>query len=148
MFGNKSHYFLCILSLLRTTVAPLSLLGGTAVVYSAVLKNPSSTLTPLSLVYMVLLALQYTLQPRLSKRYISPKTNKQSVALAEETVKTTIAAVMFCASRSTSAFTAATTIHQELSNWNLQSSLAIAGLPAVLYAIQGVWQYTAHQHSG
>jgi UDP-sugar transporter A1/2/3 len=28
----------------------------------------------------------------------------------------------------------------------LQSSLAIAGLPAVLYAIQGVWQYTAHQY--
>jgi UDP-sugar transporter A1/2/3 len=99
---------------------------------------------------MVLLALQYTLQPRLSKRYISPKTNKQSVALAEETVKTAIAAVMFCASRSASASasasTATTTIQQELSQWNLQSSLAIAGLPAVLYAIQGVWQYTAHQY--
>jgi UDP-sugar transporter A1/2/3 len=95
---------------------------------------------------MVLLALQYTLQPRLSKRYISPKTNKQSVALAEETVKTAIAAVMFCASRSGSVSTATTTIQQELSNWNLQSSLAIAGIPAVLYAIQGVWQYTAHQY--
>jgi UDP-sugar transporter A1/2/3 len=95
---------------------------------------------------MVLLALQYTLQPRLSKRYISPKTNKQSVALAEETVKTAIAAAMFCASRSGSASTATTTIQQELSNWNLQSSLAIAGIPAVLYAIQGVWQYTAHQY--
>jgi UDP-sugar transporter A1/2/3 len=91
------------------------------------------------MVYMVLLALQYTLQPRLSKRYISPKTNKQAVALAEETVKTAIAVAMFTSTVATS------TIQQELSTWNLQSSLAIAGLPAVLYAIQGVWQYTAHQ---
>jgi UDP-sugar transporter A1/2/3 len=90
---------------------------------------------------MVLLAIQYTLQPRLSKRYISPKTNKQGVALAEETVKTAIAAAIFCASRSSTA-----TFQQEFSNWNLKSSLAVAGLPAVLYAIQGVWQYTSHQY--
>jgi hypothetical protein len=44
----------------------------------------------------MLLAVQYAVQPRLSKRYISPKLNKQSVALVEEVVKTGLAAAVFC----------------------------------------------------
>jgi hypothetical protein len=44
---------------------------------------------------MALLALQYALQPRLSKRYISPKADKQAVALVEEVVKTGMAAIIF-----------------------------------------------------
>lgn len=31
-------------------------------------------------------------------------------------------------------------------DWTLSSSLAIAGLPAVLYALQGVFQYISHQN--
>ena len=88
---------------------------------------------------MILLALQYTLQPRLSKKFIAPKTNKSTVALAEETVKTCMAAAIFSA-------TGATNIQQQLSQWTWSSSLAMAGLPAVLYAIQGVLQYTSHQY--
>ena len=74
----------------------MSLIGGTAAIYSSLLRHPSSTLTPLSLVFMMLLAIQYAIQPRLSKKLISPKVNKQSVALVEEVVKTTMAAVIFC----------------------------------------------------
>jgi hypothetical protein len=44
---------------------------------------------------MMLLALQYALQPRLSRTYISPKINQQSVALVEEIVKTGMAAAIF-----------------------------------------------------
>ena len=44
---------------------------------------------------MMLLAVQYAVQPRLSRKYISPKVNKQSVALVEEVVKTGLAAVIF-----------------------------------------------------
>jgi hypothetical protein len=73
----------------------VSLVGGTAAIYSSLLQHPSSTLTELSLFFMALLALQYALQPRLSKRYISPKADKQSVALVEEVVKTGMAAFIF-----------------------------------------------------
>jgi hypothetical protein len=46
---------------------------------------------------MMLLATQYALQPRLSRKYISPKIDKQSVALVEEVVKTGMAAAIFVA---------------------------------------------------
>ena len=77
-------------------VGPASLVGGTAAIYTSLLQHPSSTLTRLSFVYLMLLAVQYAVQPRLSKRYISPKINKQSVALVEEVVKTGLAAAVFC----------------------------------------------------
>lgn len=75
----------------------LSLAGGTAFVYTSLLNHPSSTMTHLSFVFMMLLAAQYALQPRLSRKYISPQLNKQSVALVEEVVKTGMAAVVFAA---------------------------------------------------
>jgi hypothetical protein len=62
-----------------------TLLGGTAVVYSAVLVRihfHASQFT--SLAHMVLLALQYTSCNNHACPIHSPKTNKQSVALAEE----------------------------------------------------------------
>ena len=44
---------------------------------------------------MMILAIQYAIQPRLSRKYISPKIKKQSVALVEEVVKTSFAAAIF-----------------------------------------------------
>ena len=117
------------------TVGPVSLLGGTAAVYASVLQHPSSTLTPLSVLYMLLLAIQYSLQPRFSKKYISPDTSKQSVALVEEIVKTAMAAAVFFAKPNTTS-----------QGWTLSSSLSVAAVPAILYAFQGVLQYKSHQH--
>jgi hypothetical protein len=71
------------------------MVGGTAAIYTSLLQHPSSTLTHLSFVFMMLLAVQYALQPRLSRKYISPKVNKQAVALVEEVVKTGMAAAIF-----------------------------------------------------
>jgi UDP-sugar transporter A1/2/3 len=88
---------------------------------------------------MMLLAMQYALQPRLSKKYISPKIDKQSVAMVEEVVKTGMAAAIF--------FTKPTAdVQNALKDWTLSSSLAVAGLPAMLYALQGVLQYISYQH--
>ncbi|KAI2507730.1 pyrimidine nucleotide-sugar transmembrane transporter [Fragilaria crotonensis] len=120
-------------------VGPVSLIGGTAAIYSSLLRHPSSTLTPLSMMFLMLLALQYALQPRLSKRFIPPLADKQKVALVEEIVKTGMAAVLFF-SKPQSA------VQSALADWSLSSSLAVAGLPAALYALQGVLQYTSHQH--
>jgi len=120
---------------LITAIGPVSLLGGTAAVYASVLQHPSSTLTPLSVLYMLLLAIQYSLQPRFSKKYISPDTSKQSVALVEEIVKTAMAAAVFFAKPNTTS-----------QGWTLSSSLSVAAVPAILYAFQGVLQYKSHQH--
>jgi hypothetical protein len=81
----------------KTFVGPISLVGGTAAIYTSLLNHPNSTMTHLSFVFMVLLALQYALQPRLSRKYIPPQVNKQSVALVEEVVKTGMAAAVFAA---------------------------------------------------
>lgn len=91
------------------------------------------------MMFLMLLALQYALQPRLSKRFIPPLADKQKVALVEEIVKTGMAAVLFF-SKPQSA------VQSALADWSLSSSLAVAGLPAALYALQGVLQYTSHQH--
>mmetsp|Transcript_58804 Transcript_58804/g.143839 ORF Transcript_58804/g.143839 Transcript_58804/m.143839 type:complete len:417 (-) Transcript_58804:247-1497(-) len=119
-------------------VGPASLVGGTAAIYTSLLQHPSSTLTRLSFVYLMLLAVQYAIQPRLSKRYISSKLNKQSVALVEEVVKTGLAAAVFCSKPSD-------VVQGAVKDWSISSSLAVAGLPAMLYALQGVLQYVSYQ---
>jgi hypothetical protein len=92
---NKTIQFAVLHPFSTTSVGPVSLVGGTAAIYTSLLRHPSSTLTQLSFVYMMLLALQYALQPKLSRKYISPKIDEQSVALVEETVKTAMAAAIF-----------------------------------------------------
>lgn len=145
---------------IANSLGPASLVGGTAAIYTSLLNHPSSTLTHLSFVFMMLLAVQYALQPRLSRKYIPSKANKQSIALVEEVIKTGMAAAIFAAKprdviRSSlqgkervHVANVAQTHHSSfcLSDWSLSSSLAVAGLPAVLYAFQGVFQYVSHQH--
>jgi UDP-sugar transporter A1/2/3 len=82
---------------------------------------------------MFLLAAHYAIQPRLSKKYI--QTSSRSVALVEEVTKTTMAAFLFACQPV-----------KQVSDWTLSSSLTVAALPAVLYAVQGVLQYASHQH--
>lgn len=126
-------------------LAPVAVVSGTASVYAAVVRHPSSTLTPLSVVYMLLLALQYAVQPRLAKRFIPSQHSSARVALAEESVKTVLA-VGIVAVRVLRTSTSSSVLHHPLvSSWTWQSSLAIAGLPAILYALQGVLQYRAYQ---
>jgi len=122
-----------------SSVGPAALVGGTAAIYTSLLKHPSSTLNQLSFVLMMILAVQYAIQPRLSRKYISPKIKKQSVALVEEIVKTSFAAAIFLSKPTAE-------VQSALKDWSLSSSLACAGLPAMLYALQGVMQYVSYQH--
>ena len=97
VFKIATHSFVLhsVFPVVELTVAPTAVLvGGTALLYQSVLQHPSCSLTPLAVLYMVLLAIQTSLQPRLSRRYIHPKTNKAQVALVEEVVKTSLAAVI------------------------------------------------------
>ena len=92
---SKTLHLSLLLFLLRCAVGPVSLVGGTAAIYSSLLHHPSSTLNQLSFVLMMLLAIQYAIQPRLSKKYIHPSIQKESVALVEEVVKTGFATAIF-----------------------------------------------------
>ncbi|EED90479.1 predicted protein, partial [Thalassiosira pseudonana CCMP1335] len=86
---------------------------------------------PLSMLYLLLLALNYAIMPRLSKRYIHPETNKQSIALVEEIVKMSLTISI---------------MSQQLQNWSPVSTLLAAGLPSALYALQGTLTYTSYQN--
>lgn len=94
----------------------------------------------MSAFYLLLLALQTSIQPRLSRKFIKPSTNQQAVALVEEVVKTIFAAGLFFGLEESSV------IQNSMQNWSITSSLAVAGIPSVLYAAQGVLTYTSYQH--
>lgn len=128
---------------IRQVAAPVSLLGGTAALYQHVLNHPSSSLTPMSVLYMLLLAVHYAIQPRLSKRFIAPSTSTTSVALVEELTKASIAGLLLVTSRQRQILTF---IDPSKARSFFSSSLLVAGVPAALYALQNVLQYTSHQH--
>lgn len=117
-------------------VGPMAIIGGTATIYSSALTHSSSTLTPISVLYLVLLALNYSIMPRLSKRCFHPKTNKKSIALVEELLKLVMGV---------GGFLMTDTINS-LNKWTLKSSIIAAGFPSMLYAIKGVLTYSAYQH--
>jgi len=121
---------------------PASIIGGgTAALFKSVLDHPSSTtLTPLSLIYLLLLALQYAFQPKLSKRFIAPQTAKTSLTITEELVKSALAVLGLFYSSGASFRTA----NPVFDGWTLRESLRVAGIPAALYAVQGTLQYTAY----
>jgi UDP-sugar transporter A1/2/3 len=132
---HLESYFLFFIS-----VGPAAIIGGTISIYSAALSHTSSTLTPLSVLYLFLLALNYSIMPRLSKTHIHPSTNKQSLALVEECVK------LFMGLGGFLLFTDRTRIQSTLKEWTWSSSLMAAGLPSALYALQGVLTYTSYQN--
>lgn len=153
-------------------IAPIAIIGGTFSVYSSAIKisnnnNSANAIqfTPISILYLILLALNYAIMPRLSKRYIHPSTNKQSVALVEEVVKMSlgmggwILTSYVTASNSNNdisidtdtllsnaPITTTSILSQQLQNWSPLSTLVAAGLPSALYALQGILTYTAYQN--
>jgi solute carrier family 35 (UDP-sugar transporter), member A1/2/3 len=133
------HFFK--IHVLIIIVGPTALIGGTAAFYSAVYRHSACTLSPLSAFYLLLLALQTSIQPRLSRKFIKSTSNQQAVALTEEVVKTIFAAGLFFTCQDY-----ASIIQPALHNWSVSSSLAVAGIPSILYAAQGVLTYTSHQH--
>eukprot|EP00985_Skeletonema_marinoi_P006491 scaffold2811_cov126-Skeletonema_marinoi.AAC.1 len=163
--NNKTlaHFIACD----YTLVAPIAIIGGTFSVYSSAIKlsaasnsiHSAQQFTPASILYLLLLALNYAIMPRLSKRYIHPNANKRSVALVEEVVKMSLGLGGWVLSgyastksmESTSATTSAlsstmSVLQEQLQLWSPLSTLIAAGLPSALYALQGTLTYTAYQN--
>ena len=153
-------------------VAPIAIIGGTFSVYSSAIQLSAASnnihsaqqqFTPASILYLLLLALNYAIMPRLSKRYIHPNANKRSVALVEEVVKMSLGLGGWIltgyastknmeatsASSTTSSSCGSTTVsvlQEQLQHWSPLSTLIAAGLPSALYALQGTLTYTAYQN--
>lgn len=109
---------------------PIALLGGAA----------QDTLGPAAICTMALLALQYCAQPPLTRKFLDSRVNKKGITMVEEICKMGLSA-MFLLSMGKDV------VASSLKGWTLQSSLLLAGLPAVLYATQGVLTYLGYQHT-
>lgn len=172
--GGRLHRIGVALSGPSRAVAPVAIIGGTFTVYSSAIRTSNNdALTPLSIAYLILLALNYAVVPRLSKRYVHPETNKRSVALAEEAVKMGLGMGGWIISSYASAAASASdgiggdasygpessseqggpvvaatlgVMSRQLQHWSPLSTLVAAGLPSALYALQGTLTYVAYQN--
>jgi len=126
--------------LLPIAVGPALLLAGTAAVYTDA--SSARALTPLAATCMLLMAVQYSVQPRVAKRFIARDVNKKGVALVEELVKTALGLGLLVGTNNANGPQLAAIV----SDWSLSSSLVVAGIPATLYALQGVLTYTAYEN--
>ncbi|KAL7539650.1 hypothetical protein ACHAXR_012509 [Thalassiosira sp. AJA248-18] len=89
---------------------------------------------------MVLLAVQYCAQPPLTRKFLDSRANKKGITMVEEIVKMGLALSFFLSCGKD-------VVASELHGWTLSSSLLLAGLPALLYATQGVLTYLGYQNT-
>jgi UDP-sugar transporter A1/2/3 len=96
---------------------------------------------------MLMLAAQVAVQPRISRWLVRPEDSKVYVALMEEVAKTVLAIVLWWLQGSSDVRgNRGGLLAVAANNWSLPSSLASAGFPAVLYAVQAVLTYVGLQH--
>ena len=69
--------------------------AAAAVYYPRYSIGSSSTATPLGLLYMFLLAVQYSIQPVISKMFIDSRIQKENISIVEELVKMTMGLFVF-----------------------------------------------------
>lgn len=97
----------------------------------------SQSLSSKAFLYMGLLALQFGLQPILTRKFTPNEITRTTVVLAQEAVKLVMAFFMLRASGQTK---------QAFSNWTLRSSVTVAFIPAALYAVQNMCALMAYQN--
>lgn len=111
--------------------------------------QPSShNLSMKAIAYMTLLALQFGIQPIVTKQFMSKSVIKSTVILAQEIVKLLIGIVGICLGARTSTTTTTITETTNLSsNIGMSSSwLRLSLLPAALYYVQNLCSLMAYQN--
>lgn len=93
-----------------------------------------------ALFYMGLLALQFGIQPSLTRHFTPSGINRSTVILVQEVIKFCFAGTMLRISCSTSQ------IQELYGKWSLGQWVQVAAFPAALYAVQNVAALTAYQH--
>ena len=92
--------------------------------------SDSASLSTTAILFMLLLSLQFSLQPFLAQKYISTGQNSTVLLMIQEFLKTFLAGILLFLSLSTSSLQAA------LNQWSPSSFCRVAGVPSLLYAIQ------------
>lgn len=87
--------------------------------------------------YMVLLALQFSVQPVITKKFAPKTIIRSTYVLAQDCFRLFITAFLLTATQSWGA---------ACRNWTWQTSLATAGFPALLYLVQSYCSLTAYQN--
>lgn len=85
-----------------------------------------------ALLYCILLAFQFGLQPMIANRFTAGDISKTSVVIGTEIGKVAIAFTSIMSEPSAARA-------KVFADWNLLDSLKIAALPAILYAIQNLF---------
>jgi len=102
-------------------------------------ESKKAGLTSEATIYMVLLALQFGLQPGLVRKYTPQTICRSTVVMMQEILKVIISAfVLFGGSRKE-------TRREALDGWTLKAAIA-GGLPAALYCVQNMAALMAYQH--
>lgn len=86
---------------------------------------------------MVLLALQFAVQPVLTKKFAPKTIIRSTYVLAQDCARLSITAVLLTATHSW---------NTACQNWTWQAAVATAGFPALLYLIQSYCSLTAYQN--
>ena len=103
-------------------------------------ESKKAGLTSEATIYMVLLALQFGLQPGLVRKYTPQTICRSTVVMMQEILKVIISAfVLFGGSRKE-------TRREALDGWTLKAAIAIGGLPAALYCVQNMAALMAYQN--
>jgi len=97
----------------------------------------SAPLSAQALGYMFLLALQFGMQPILTRRFTPPTICRTTVVIMQESVKFFLALFML---------TTSGTLKTALSGWSLYSWVTVACVPAALYTVQNMAALVAYQN--
>mmetsp|Transcript_7113 Transcript_7113/g.15475 ORF Transcript_7113/g.15475 Transcript_7113/m.15475 type:complete len:447 (-) Transcript_7113:1322-2662(-) len=100
--------------------------------------SPSSSLSPKALLFMALLALQFGIQPIVTKKFTSGKVIKSTVIFMQEVVKLVIAFGGITLS--------GVSWGEVLKGWTITSWLRLSLLPATIYLIQNMCSLLAYQN--
>jgi solute carrier family 35 (UDP-sugar transporter), member A1/2/3 len=90
-----------------------------------------------SILYMTLLAIQFGCQPMLTRAFTPRHIPRSTVILVQEVVKFVMAGSLLYGSGG---------LQTATQGWSVRSWLTVAGVPAVLYAIQNICALTAYQN--
>ena len=90
-----------------------------------------------AIISMILLALQFGLQPSLTRKFTPKKINKSTVVFTQDIAK-------FCMAASALFITGGWS--EAIVGWNYKTWLTVAGVPAILYCIQNFATLTAYQN--
>eukprot|EP01084_Bolivina_argentea_P108201 193357_1 len=86
---------------------------------------------------LLLVSLQFGIQPFLNERYLSPKSIKSSVVMVQETLRFTFCMLSLSLTKELST---------EISKWDFKDSLSIAFIPAAIYNVQNIFAFYSYQN--